>query len=154
MAKRRDLIRMTDEEIDEFLHGRQTMNVATHGPDGRIHLVAMWYGFVDGKPAFETYAKSQKVKNLLRNPQITVLMEEGVQYEELRGVELVGTATVSDDPTVVMECARSVVDRYFPVDKPEDADAIAAGLANKRVAVVIDVDKVVSWDHGRLAGGY
>ena len=154
MAKRRDLIRMTDEEIDEFLHGRQTMNVATHGPDGRIHLVAMWYGFVDGKPAFETYAKSQKVKNLLRNPQITVLMEEGEQYEELRGVELVGTATVSDDPAVVMECARSVVDRYFPVDKPEDADAIAAGLANKRVAVVIDVENVVSWDHGRLAGGY
>lgn len=145
---------MSDEEVDGFLRERQTMNIATFGPDGNIHLVAMWYGFIDGKPAFETFTKSQKVKNLLRDPRITVLVEDGDQYEELRGVELVGTAEVSDDPETVMTVARSVVERYFPVDKPEDLDAIAAGLAHKRSAIVINADKVVSWDHHKLAGGY
>ena len=61
---RRDQIRMTDEEVDAFIHERRTMNVATFNHDGSIHLVAMWYGFLDGKPAFETYQKSQKVANL------------------------------------------------------------------------------------------
>ena len=154
MPSRRDLVRMSDEEVHAFLHERQTMNIATFGPDGNIHLVAMWYGFIDGKPAFETFTKSQKIKNLLRDPRITVLVEDGEQYEELRGVEIVGTAEVTEDPDRVMTVARSVVERYFPVDKPEDLDAIAAGLAHKRSAVIINADKVVSWDHNKLAGTY
>ena len=89
MPSRRDLIRMTDEEVEQFLDGRHTMNVATIGPDGRIHLVAMWYGFLEGAPAFWTYGKSQKILNLRRDPRITALVEDGEQYEELRGVELV-----------------------------------------------------------------
>jgi nitroimidazol reductase NimA-like FMN-containing flavoprotein (pyridoxamine 5'-phosphate oxidase superfamily) len=90
MANRRDLIKMTGEEIEAFLHERQTMNIATFGPDGNIHLVAMWYGFINGNPAFETYAKSQKIKNLQRDPRITVLVEDGDEYNQLRGVEIVG----------------------------------------------------------------
>ncbi len=59
---------MTDDEVKDFLDGRHVMNIATMGPDGNIHLVAMWYGFLNGNPAFETFAKSQKVKNLRRDP--------------------------------------------------------------------------------------
>ena len=145
---------MTDEEVDAFLHERQTMNIATFGPDGNIHLVAMWYGFYEGKPAFETFTKSQKIKNLLRDNRITVLVEDGDEYDHLRGVELVGTATVTEDPEVVMPVARSVVDRYFGVENPDDLDAVAAGLAHKRSAVVITAEKVVSWDHNKLGGPY
>ena len=74
---RRDQIKMSDTEITEFLNGRRTMNIATIGKDGRPHLVAMWYGFLEAAPAFETYAKSQKVINLRRDPRITCLIEEG-----------------------------------------------------------------------------
>lgn len=154
MPKRRDLIRMTDDELDAFLAARQTMNVATFNHDGTIHLVAMWYGFHDGKLAFETFTKSQKIANLRRNPRITVLVETGEEYGELRGAELVGRATVTDDPDVVMPVARSVVERYFPVQKPEDAEAIAVGLAQKRSAVIIDVERTVTWDHTKLGGRY
>jgi PPOX class probable F420-dependent enzyme len=111
------------------------MNIATFGPDGNIHLVAMWYGFIDGKPAFETFTKSQKILNLKRDNRITVLVEDGDEYDELRGVEIVGTAEVTEDPDVVMPVARSVVDRYFGVENPDDLDAVAAGLAHKRSAV-------------------
>lgn len=145
---------MSEEEVDAFLHLRQTMNIATFGPDGNIHLVAMWYGFVDGKPAFETFTKSQKIRNLKRDPRITVLVEDGEQYEELRGVEIVGTAEVTEDPEVVMPVARSVVERYFPIENPDDLEAVAIGLAHKRSAVIINAEKVVSWDHSKLGGTY
>lgn len=151
MPSRRDLIRMTPAEVDEFLNGRHTMNIATHAPDGSIHLVAMWYGFLDGAPAFETYAKSQKVLNLRRNPNITALVEDGDDYDELRGVELVGTAEIIEDRDRLMEAARSVVQRYYGIDDPVALDGAAEALANKRVAIRINVDKVVSWDH-RKAG--
>jgi PPOX class probable F420-dependent enzyme len=154
MPKRRELIRMSDEEIDDFLHGRRTMNVATFNHDDTIHLVAMWYGFYEGKLAFETFAKSQKVLNVQRDPRITILIEDGDQYEELRGVEIVGKARVVEDPAEVMEIARDVVRRYIEIEKPEDVDGVAAAMANKRFGIVIEPERVVSWDHTKLGGLY
>src|SRR3954470_4149991 len=123
MPKRRDLVRMTDEEVDAFLHARmQTMNVATHNHDGTIHLVAMWYGFYQGKPAFETFTKSQKILNLRRDERVSALVEDGDDYAKLRGVELVGRGEVIDDKGILREVAGSVVQRYMGVPEAE-ADA-------------------------------
>ncbi|WP_334141296.1 PPOX class F420-dependent oxidoreductase [Rhabdothermincola sp.] len=154
MPKRRDAIRMTDEEVRAFLRERQTMNIATIGPDGNIHLVAMWYGFLDGNPAFETFAKSQKVLNLRRDPRITALVEDGDQYENLRGVEIVGKAVIHDDADTLMRVAKDVVMRYWTPATEEEAEVMAHALANKRVAVEIVPEKIVSWDHRKLGGTY
>jgi PPOX class probable F420-dependent enzyme len=145
---------MTDEEEETFLHGRHTMNIATFGPDGNIHLVAMWYGFIGANPGFETFAKSQKVLNLRRDPRITVLVEDGDSYDQLRGVEIVGKAVVHDDHDLLLELATDVVSRYYPIDNPDDARALAEGIMRKRVAVEIIPEKIVSWDHTKLAGTY
>ena len=144
---------MTDAEVDEFLHGRHTLNVATMNHDGTIHLVAMWYGFVDGDIVFETFAKSQKVQNLRRDPKITVLVEDGDTYDQLRGVELVGTGEIVDDTEQIMEIARDVIRRYHDLEE-KDVEGAAELMANKRVGVRIKADRVVSWDHRKLAGGY
>ena len=155
MPKRRDLIRMTPEEVDAFLGGRRVMNIATYNHDGTIHLVAMWYGFTpDGRPAFETFSKSQKIQNLKRDNRITALLESGDTYDQLKGCELVGTAEVTEDPGVLMPIAQSVVERYMGVDDPDDAKAAAEMLARNRSAVVINVDRIVSWDHTKLGGTY
>lgn len=154
---RRHLIRMSDEEVAEYLRGRHTLNIATFGPDGNIHLVAMWYGFLGDNLAFETFAKSQKVKNLQRDPRITALVETGETYDQLMGVEIVGKAIIHDDRDTLMDVAKSVVRRYFAEDPntPEsDVEAIAEGLARKRVAVEIVPEKIVSWDHKKLGGTY
>ena len=66
---RRNQITMTEAEVEAYLQGRETMNVASYNHDGTIHLVAMWYGFLDGVPAFWTYGKSQKILNLRRDPR-------------------------------------------------------------------------------------
>ena len=85
-VNQRALIHMTPEEVDAFLVERRTMTMCSLGPDGSIHAIAMWYGFLDGCVTVETKAKSQKVQNLRRDPRLTLLFEDGDYYEELRGV--------------------------------------------------------------------
>jgi PPOX class probable F420-dependent enzyme len=157
---RRDLIRMTPDEIDAFLVEPHSMNIATYNHDGTIHLVAMWYGIVGGSLSaggaigFETFAKSQKVLNLRRDPRITALVEDGTTYDSLRGVELVGEAEVLEDDELLMDIARSVIRKHQPEVGAGDIDAVAEMMVRKRVAVRFTPTRIVSWDHNKLAGGY
>lgn len=150
---RRDQIRMTGEEVRELLRGRHTLQVATIGPSGHPHLVAMWYGFHGDQVAFWTYGRSQKVVNLRRDPKMTCLVEAGDDYAELRGVELVGTGVLLDDPDAVQAVGESVYERYNgPVD--DAARQMVAAMGAKRVAIALEVERVVSWDHRKLGGRY
>ncbi len=151
---RREQIRMSDAEVEEFLQGRHVMNIASFGPDGNIHLVAMWYGFLGANTAFATFAKSQKVLNLQRDSRITVLVEAGEEYEELQGVEIVGRAIIHDDDTVKRAVATTVAERYFGITDPAGLELAVAPLVNKRVSIEIVPERVVSWDHRKLAGVY
>jgi len=153
MPSRRELVRMSDDEIDAFMRERHSMSVATFNHDDTIHLVAMWYGFYQGKPAFETFTKSQKILNLRRDGRISVLVEDGDAYEKLRGVEMVGRGEVIDDKDVLHQVAASVVERYMGVSG-EAAEQAAQMLMNKRSAVVIHPERIVSWDHSKLGGTY
>jgi len=151
---RRDQITMSKDEIDAFLRGRHTMNVATINHDGRIHLVAMWYGFFDdGALGFWTYGRSQKIKNLQRDDRMTCLVESGDEYAELKGVEIVGRGTVLDDRGAVMQIGRSVYERYTGPWSDAVAPAVEA-MGAKRSAVKIEIDKLVTWDHTKLGGTY
>ena len=49
---------MTDDEVQQYLNEQKILNVATLGPSGHPHLVAMWYALIDGKIQFWTFAKS------------------------------------------------------------------------------------------------
>jgi len=145
----RSKIAMSQAEIDEFLAGRHAMSMATIGPSGRIHLVAMWYGLVDGDVVIETKAKSQKVQNLRRDPRMTVLVEDGEYYEELRGVELAGRAEIIEDREALFSIGISVFERYYAPYTEETKPFIEAML-NKRVGIRLRADDVVSWDHRKL----
>jgi PPOX class probable F420-dependent enzyme len=149
-VKQRDVIKMTQDEVDEFLQGRHTMSIATVNHDGSIHLVAMWYGFLEGAIAIETKAKSQKVLNLRRNPQMTVLVEDGESYDELRGVELVGRGEIVEDPERMFELGISVFERYQGGKYTEEMRPFVEVMLNKRVVVKLHVDRIVSWDHRKL----
>jgi len=148
-VNQRAQIKMTDGEIDAFLRERRTMSMATIGPGGRIQLVAMWYGFVDGTIGFETKAKSQKVQNLRRDKRLTVLVEDGHTYDELRGVELSGWGEVIEDPAQLFELGVSVFERYQG-PYSEEMKPFVEAMLNKRVLVKLHTEKVVSWDHHKL----
>ncbi|MBW3562806.1 MAG: TIGR03618 family F420-dependent PPOX class oxidoreductase [Actinobacteria bacterium] len=157
---RREQIRMTDDELADFLDAPRNMAVATLGPTGHPHLVAMWFGFVrgdgfgDGQLAMWTYAKSQKAVNLRRDPRLTCLVEDGDAYHELRGVEITGRAELVDDPDTLLAVGEALFRRYQDGDlTDEDREAIRARAA-KRVAILVDVEDVTSWDHRKLGGTY
>lgn len=148
-VNQRNQIRMTDEELDEFLRGRRTATMCTHNKDGSIHAVAMWYGFLEGAIAFETKAKSQKVKNLLRNDHLTVSIEEGINYEELRGCTLMGRGEIIDDPERMWELGVSVFERYQGT-YTEEMKPFVEVMLRKRVVVKLNVEKIATWDHRKL----
>ena len=148
-VNQRAQITMSDDEVAALLRDSRVMTIASNGPSGHPHLVAMWYGLVDGKPCLETKAKSQKVANLRRDPRVSCLIEDGDTYEELRGVALEGTAEVLDDPEYLFRVGISVFDRYITPYTEEFRPAVEAML-NKRVAVRINIDRVRSWDHRKL----
>ena len=153
MPSRRSTITMTDEEIVSYLEEQKVLNVATIGPTGHPHVVAMWYVVLDGKPAFWTFGKSQKVMNIRRDPKITGLVESGEAYNELRGVELVGTARLIEDYESILDIGVQVATKYTGAPN-DDALPFIEKQAQKRLGVVLDVDEVVSWDHTKLAGAY
>src|SRR5881397_460302 len=111
-VNQRAQITMTDDEIAAFIDQRRTATVATIGPTGTPHVVAMWFAVIDGQIWFETKAKAQKTVNLRRDPRATVLIEEGLTYDSLRGVSLEGQAVVVDDPDALWAVGVSIWERY------------------------------------------
>jgi PPOX class probable F420-dependent enzyme len=148
-VNQRKAIQMTPEEVDTFLAERRAMTMCSISPDGSIHAVAMWYGFLEGAIAVETKTKSQKVQNLRRNPRLTLLFEDGDYYDELRGVELVGRAEIIDDPDRLWPLGVSVFERYYGAFT-DDLKPFVETMLNKRVAIKMHVERTVSWDHRKL----
>ena len=153
MAKRRDAIRMTSEEMTQFISEQKSLQVATLNKDGTPHLSTLWFGIVDDEIVFETYTKSQKIVNLHRDSRIALLLEDGLEYEKLRGVTINGTAELYSQPEDVQKYAAAVIFRNHGIDLA-DASNAAAALANKRTAVVVKAEKIISWDHTKLGGTY
>ena len=111
-SKQRNQIVMTDEEITDFVARSRTGTLATVGQDGQPHLVAMWYGVVDGDIWIETKVKSQKVVNIRRNPRVSFMIEGGMTYDSLMGVSFEGVAEIYDDPDTIFKVGVSVWERY------------------------------------------
>ena len=153
MSKRAS-IAMNDQEVADFLAGRHVMNMATIGPTGRPHLVGMWYGWApDGRLACHTYPRSQKIKNLERNPALTALVEDGAVYDELRGVQLMCDAEIVDDRDIVHAVAESTYERYTAEQsgpRNDDTRPFLHAYVAKRVAVLLDVVDTASWDPAKL----
>ena len=159
MANRRTAIQLSAEEQREFLATARTLQIATIGPSGQPHLVPMWFGVDDdGRIIFTTYGSAQKIKNLERDPRITVLIEDGTVYDQLRGMMIEGEAEIiRDDPEVTRMAMRAVGEKYGTTRRedgaqPEGQQALPdrTRAIGKRVVVRIKPKRVVSWDHSRL----
>lgn len=146
MAKARSKIALSAEEEATLLDEGHTLQLATIGADGFPHLVAMWYCVIDGKIWFSTYEKSQKVLNLERDPRLSVMIELGKEYGELRGLVMKGDAELV---THSHEQRARVEPRFI------EAMSVRYGtptreLSPKRVLVGLAPDLSYSWDHRKL----
>jgi PPOX class probable F420-dependent enzyme len=150
MASRRDQIRMSEDELRAFLAEQKVMTVGTIGPSGRPHLVALWY-VPDGLGMTGwTYAKSQKAKNLERDPHATIHVETGVEYHELRGVMMECDVQLDRD---AKPYGMALFERYAGT-LDDSVTAMVEKQAPKRVGLRFTPTRIVSWDHSKLGGTY
>ena len=143
---------MTGEEVRAFLVEQKVMQCATVGPRGLPHMVPLWYVPDGTELRGWTYAKSQKAKNLERDPRATIGIEDGVAYEELRGVMLECEVELERDTERVADFGLAFVDRY--AGGAAEMKDFFREQAKKRVGLVFRPTRIVSWDHSKLGGGY
>jgi PPOX class probable F420-dependent enzyme len=151
------MIRFSEEEVRKFLENGRTIVICSIGPGGVPHPMPMWYGLEpDGSLVMTTFAKSQKVRNLERDPRVALLLEDGRSYAELRGVVVYGRAELERDVERVLDALARVSARYQAAagaDPRAMRQALRAQAA-KRVALRVRPERVVSWDHRKLEGAY
>ena len=146
---------MGDDEIRTFLESARTMILTTIGPDGVPDPVAMWFVLRDGDVWMRTYAKSQKVTNVRRDPRVAILVESGDRYAELKGVQISGRLELSDDIDTICDIAAALLVKYEGLD-PAHVEATREAYrptAVKQVAMRLVPDRTVSWDHAKIVQG-
>ncbi len=142
---------MSDDEAAEFLASGKKVQVATVNRDGSPHLTTLFYVLHDGRIAFWTYARSQKIRNLQRDPRITCLVESGEDYFELRGVSVTGKAELVTDEAGVRAIGSAVAARMLDgADLGEFGREEVERQVRKRMAVVVTPDRTASWDHRKM----
>ena len=155
MSHRRASIQLTDDEQRELLAGGRIVAISTIGPRGWPHVMPVWYVLRDAEIWIYTYAKSQKVRNLERDPRATLMVETGHEYFELRGVEIEAEADIHRDLETTFKVGKEVTIRYGDGAEVDDATAeVLRGQARKRVAIRFRPVRVASWDHRKLGGRY
>jgi pyridoxamine 5'-phosphate oxidase-like protein len=167
-VSRREQIKMSESEVASFLALERTVTCATGGPRGWPHLMPLWY-VLRGAPAGEpgprlwawTYAVSQKVRNLERDPRATLQIEAGEEYQELRGVMIESEAVIHREVDVVSALGHEIFSRYAasrgqaPAENlPAEVGAMVDKQALKRVALEFAERRRASWDHRKLGGTY
>jgi PPOX class probable F420-dependent enzyme len=147
---------MTDDEVAAFLARQRVVTCATHGPDGWPHLMPLWFVVRDRTLWAWTYAKSQKVRNLERDPRASLQIEAGEQYHELRGVMLRAEVAIHRDTDDVARLGAEITARYAPEETdPDDLVDLVRGQAAKRVGLEFrEAGERATWDHRKLAGTY
>ena len=149
----RAAVSMDATQIDDYLAASMKVQVASIGPGGAPHLTTLFYVVHEGRIAFWTYASSQKIKNLERDPRISCLVETGTDYFELAGVSITGTAEIIRDKDRIREIGTAVTHAMSGgADLGDFGRDIVEKQVQKRVAVLVTPTKVASWDHSKMAG--
>lgn len=155
MAGRRDQITLSPDEIAAYLADAKTVIAGTNGPRGVPHLMPLWF-VVRGEEIWGwTFARSQKARNLERDPRATLLFEDGVTYEKLRGVMIECQVELLRDPESVSGIGVELFTKYGDGNPPAEPVLEMINIQTpKRVGLRFMPRKYVSWDHRKLGGVY
>lgn len=154
---RRDQIIMTEEEIASYLKSSKTMMLVSNGNDGYPHPMPMWfYADDEGVVFMTTFRKSQKVLNLKRDNKVSLLVESGEQYQELKSVLIYSDVEIIDDLDTTLNTLYQVALQRGDVTSDQQ-NAALEGMrksAEKRVTLKFTPKNIVTWDHSKLGGVY
>ncbi|CAB4724592.1 unannotated protein [freshwater metagenome] len=154
MGGGRDGVKMSDAEVQALLGENLKVQIASNGHDGFPHLSTLFYVLHEGNIAFWTYGRSQKIRNLERDPRVSALVEDGVDYFELRGASITGRAEIIRDRDGILEIGSAVATRMLNAESFEALGDFGRETvekqATKRVAVVVHPEHVATWDHRKM----
>lgn len=150
MSTARDSVRMSEQEIADFLQRAHSLQLATLDQSGAPHLTTVWFVVHDGTIFFETYGKSQKTLNMRRDPRVAVLAEDGRKYGELRGVSIQGRAELIEVEPRKSELMHMLIGHHFPELTDLERHSMVERMTVKRVVVAVHPVKIMSWDHRKL----
>jgi PPOX class probable F420-dependent enzyme len=155
LSRRAEIVLTADEQRD-LLESERVVVVSSLGRRGWPHSMPMWYVPRDDELWVWTYAKSQKVRNLERDPRATLLVETGHAYTALRGVMIEAEAEIHRNLETVFEFGKQLTVRYSEGISSVEGDAAAAlqAQAAKRVAIHFRPRRTATWDHRKLGGTY
>lgn len=155
---RRDQIRMTDDEVRDFLRASKTVILTSVGPGGYPHPMPMWFAMDAALVvSMTTFTASQKIRNLERDPKVSLLAESGLEYEELKGVVLYGSVELIRDLEEITATLLAAAGQEVPESDPDARRAMAEVMrktAEKRTLIRVKPERIVSWDHAKLGGVY
>lgn len=156
MPSRRETIAMTPAELSTYLAGQRRIILITNGAGGLPHPMPMNYGIdAEGRVVIATFRKSQKVRNLERDPRATLLVESGNAYREFKSAILYCHAEIIGDAEgIAANMALIRADNAMTGSMSAAmSEQVRASMA-KRVVLRFTPFQVVSWDHGKLGGVY
>ena len=149
---------MTDAEIRDFLRARKTIILSSIGPDGVPHPMPMWFVADDDLTvSMATFRRTQKILNLRRDPRVSLLVEAGREYSELKGVVIYGTAELSEDTDAIIDTLVAASQKENTEIAADARQAARAGMkktASKRILIRVKPARIISWDHSKLQGTY
>ena len=151
---RRHEIALTPEERTEMLRTAHTIHLSSLDRRGYPHTVPMWFFARDGRVFMTTYAKSQKAVNLRRDPRCSLLVEDGREYDKLRGILIRGRAVLHADVNAVLETLVSIHTKHGMPGTPDQISQVMRAQAAKRILIEVIPERVSSWDHRKLGGRY
>lgn len=155
---RRDQIAMTMDEIRAYLKAQQRLILVSNGANGYPHPMPMNFVFDDDDHyLLTTFRKSQKVRNLERDPRCSLLVESGQDYSELKSVLAYATAEIIDDPDYTAAVIQKIGEKEAAIAGmalPDNLREAGVASAPKRVVLRYRADSYISWDHGKLGGKY
>ena len=146
---------MTPDEVAACLAGRRRIVLVSNGREGLPHPVPMNYGLDEqGRVVMTSYARSQKVRNLERDPRAVLLVETGERYQDLKAVILYCDVEILREPDVVRALAEQMRAAAGLGEAAAGPAPPPSSSPPKRVALRFTPFRTVSWDHAKLGGAY
>jgi hypothetical protein len=144
-------IAMSEAELDDYLAAARTCRVASIGPSGP-HVTPLWFVWHDGALWLHSITRSQRWADLMRDPRVAAVVDDGHEYTELRGVEIRGEVTpVGEIPRTGAEVVPelTVVESAFAA-KYGGGSGADFGYDGRHGWLRLDPAKVVSWDFRKI----
>jgi hypothetical protein len=149
--KRARKIAMSDEERDAHLAQLLVCRIGTVGVDGSPHVSALWYCWDGAALWLYSIIKSQRWVNLQRDQRVSVVIDTGEEYFQLRGVEFIGEVEfVGEQPRAgepnpdLEEPERLFAQRYW--------GGAWLGYDQRHAWLRLRPRKQVTWDFRKLGG--